>query len=94
VLLARTVTPEPMRPGAVGEGVQLGQLAGEHRGDPLRQPGSAQLVHHVGEVADVIGERVEGGAALADGVEPVLVGWLEFRRVGHDPFSGAAGFGS
>jgi hypothetical protein len=58
---------------------------------PVGQLVAAQVAHHLGEVADVVGDRVELGAADAHLLEGEGVRVVEVARVGHDPPDDSAG---
>ncbi|MGW4496485.1 hypothetical protein [Streptomyces sp. NPDC004376] len=54
---------------SVDQGVQGGQIVGEDALHPGRQLIALQVAHHGGEVADMVGDGVELGAAGPDVLE-------------------------
>ncbi|WP_406174294.1 hypothetical protein [Streptomyces sp. NBC_00996] len=71
--------------------MQGGQVVGEDALHPVGQLVAPQVAHHGGEVADVVGDGVEFGAA---GPNPLEVGGIigcQVSGVGHDPADDTAG---
>lgn len=76
---------------AVDQGVQRGQGVLFDSLHPLRQLVATQVAHHLGEVADVVGDRVALGTTDADLLEGEGVRVGEVAWIGHDPSDDATG---
>ncbi|MFI9570680.1 hypothetical protein ACIG5D_04510 [Microbispora rosea] len=73
------------------EGVQFRQVVGLGPLHPLLQALTGELHHHLGEGADVLAERGQGGAECGQGLQVLLLVALEGVGVAEEPAGGLGG---